>query len=196
VSPFQNIPLFPLNIFLLPKEKVSLHIFEKRYQQLLLDCEQTDTGFGIYFAHGSNKLKIGSYVRLNKIANRYPTGESDIEVQCESLFTLSRYSEYYKGKLYAGGAILPYYMPEDRAANASISGAFKGLLSRKNQPNDLVGPTVYEIAGGLKMDIQDKIRFIGIKKAENQESFLSSRLEFMQYVLDQELNSAQIYHLN
>jgi uncharacterized protein len=196
VSPFANIPLFPLNIFLLPEEKVSLHIFENRYKQLLADTEANQTGFGIYFAHGTNKQKVGSYVRLEKVLKRYPTGEADILVTCDSLFTLSRYSEYFHGKLYSGGAILPYALPSDSLASTELSTLFRAFLSGKNLPNEFSTPGIYSIASEMNLDIQDKLKFIQLKSQFKQEAFLKSRIRFMKFVKELEESSSHTFHLN
>ena len=39
--------LFPLQLIVYPGERLPLHIFEKRYQQLITDCENEGIAFGI-----------------------------------------------------------------------------------------------------------------------------------------------------
>mgnify|MGYP000665651429 CR=1 FL=1 len=41
-----TIPMFPLNMVLLPGETKTLHIFEERYKQLISDCLENDAHFG------------------------------------------------------------------------------------------------------------------------------------------------------
>ena len=41
------LPMFPLELVAYPGQKLSLHIFEDRYQQLIRDCEEDDISFEI-----------------------------------------------------------------------------------------------------------------------------------------------------
>ncbi len=43
----RNLPLFPLNMVLFPNASLPLQIFEERYKQMLEDCLQADSRFGV-----------------------------------------------------------------------------------------------------------------------------------------------------
>ena len=47
--PVYLLPLFPLPLVLFPGAPLPLHIFEPRYRQLLSDCLNGDSRFGIVF---------------------------------------------------------------------------------------------------------------------------------------------------
>lgn len=79
----QNLPIFPLNLVVLPGEPVPLHIFEARYKQLLADCapladQQTYQPFGIHYSQNKKLNEIGCSVLVNEIRHKYPNGELDI----------------------------------------------------------------------------------------------------------------------
>jgi Lon protease-like protein len=42
-----EIPLFPLSVVLFPHMPLPLHIFEDRYRQMMHDCEEQGTSFGV-----------------------------------------------------------------------------------------------------------------------------------------------------
>ena len=42
-----EIPLFPLSVVLFPHMPLPLHIFEERYRQMMRDCEEEGTSFGV-----------------------------------------------------------------------------------------------------------------------------------------------------
>jgi Lon protease-like protein len=42
-----EIPLFPLSVVLFPHMPLPLHIFEERYRQMMRDCEDEGTSFGV-----------------------------------------------------------------------------------------------------------------------------------------------------
>ena len=63
--------LFPLNVMILPGEKMRLHIFEPRYKQLINECLANETAFGIPYVLNSSLMSAGSEVRVNKLITRY-----------------------------------------------------------------------------------------------------------------------------
>jgi Lon protease-like protein len=42
-----EIPVFPLGVVLFPHMPLPLHIFEERYRQMMRDCQESGTGFGV-----------------------------------------------------------------------------------------------------------------------------------------------------
>ncbi len=98
------LPLFPLQIVVYPGETVPLHIFEKRYQQLIADCEEENISFGIP-AYIDEKLDYGTEVKLQKIAERHPGGESDVVCIGTRIFRIKSFDQQLPGKLYAGGEV-------------------------------------------------------------------------------------------
>lgn len=50
----QELPLFPLQTVLFPNAPLRLHIFEKRYKEMIRDCERTVQPFGVVLIrHGA-----------------------------------------------------------------------------------------------------------------------------------------------
>src|SRR5260370_23602760 len=45
-----RLPLFPLNVVLLPGADMPLHIFEPRYRQMVRDCLEAKSPFGMLLA--------------------------------------------------------------------------------------------------------------------------------------------------
>ena len=79
----KHLPIFPLNLVVLPGEPVPLHIFESRYKQLLADCaplegQQLYQPFGINYSQNKKLNEIGCSVLVNEIRHKYPNGELDI----------------------------------------------------------------------------------------------------------------------
>ena len=56
----EDIGLFPLGIVLLPTERVPLHIFEPRYRELIGECLEADTEFGVLYADEDGVRDIGT----------------------------------------------------------------------------------------------------------------------------------------
>ena len=73
-----KIPLFPLNIVVLPFEKVPLHIFEPRYKKMIKESIENDTPFGIVLNNNGSIDNIGCSLSVTKIIKQYKTGEYDL----------------------------------------------------------------------------------------------------------------------
>ena len=52
--------LFPLGIVLLPTEQLPLHIFEERYKDLIGECLEAETEFGLVYADDEGIRDVGT----------------------------------------------------------------------------------------------------------------------------------------
>lgn len=99
------LPLFPLELVVFPGEKLKLHIFEPRYIQMINECHDGSTTFGIP-AYLDGKLAThGTEMRLLSIEERYETGEMDIITQGAGVFHLDEFIRNVPDKLYYGGNV-------------------------------------------------------------------------------------------
>ena len=73
-----RIPLFPLNMVVLPFEEVPLHIFEPRYKRMIEDSIENNTPFGIVLNNNGNIDSIGCSLDVTKVIKHYETGEYDL----------------------------------------------------------------------------------------------------------------------
>ncbi len=83
-----NIPLFPLNIVAVPKERIPLHIFEPRYKRMIKDSIKTGDPFGIVLKDDKGLKSIGCSVKIIRVLKEHPTGEYDIIVQGQRCFRI------------------------------------------------------------------------------------------------------------
>ena len=99
-----TLPLFPLKSVFYPGETVPLHIFEKRYLQLIEDCRKEAVTFGIpvYF---NNTLDYGTEVQLVEVVNTYDSGELDVLCIARQVFRVQTFENQMEDKLYAGGQV-------------------------------------------------------------------------------------------
>jgi len=73
-----RLPLFPLNVVLLPGADLPLHIFEPRYRQMIRDCLDTQTPFGMLLALPNGIAGTGCPAEILEVTKRYPDGRCDI----------------------------------------------------------------------------------------------------------------------
>jgi ATP-dependent Lon protease len=84
-----SIPLFPLNIVVFPASKYPLHIFEERYKRMINKCLSEKTGFGIVTRIDNELSKIGSYVEIEDVLQKFDNGEMDISVVGKGRFFIN-----------------------------------------------------------------------------------------------------------
>ena len=80
-----EIALFPLNIVAYPGELVNLHIFEPRYKDLVRDCIEAESTFGIPTYNGKT-MSYGTEVEILKVEKVYKDGRMDIRTRGNRVF--------------------------------------------------------------------------------------------------------------
>ena len=97
-----DIPLFPLNIVLLPGAPLPLHIFEDRYKQMVDECLQQESEFGMVFADEAGTRKVGCTAKIVELVERYDDGRMLILVEGSRRFRLNNVltgKPYYVGEI-------------------------------------------------------------------------------------------------
>src|SRR3954466_5499581 len=74
----QDFPLFPLGIVALPYEAVPLHIFEPRYREMVSECLESGSEFGIVWASEDGLRQIGCACEIAEVLERHDDGRMDI----------------------------------------------------------------------------------------------------------------------
>ncbi|MFN8005820.1 MAG: LON peptidase substrate-binding domain-containing protein [Terriglobia bacterium] len=99
------LPLFPLNVVLLPKMLLPLHIFEERYKELIGHCLDQKLAFGILYSKDNEIEPIGCTALIHQVLKNYPDGRMDIAVLGTNRF---RVLYFNSDKAYLRGVIEPY----------------------------------------------------------------------------------------
>ncbi len=74
----ERIPLFPLNVVLLPGADLPLHIFEPRYREMVKQCLANTQEFGMLLALPNGIAHVGCTAEIVEVVKRYPDGRMDI----------------------------------------------------------------------------------------------------------------------
>jgi ATP-dependent Lon protease len=88
-----DLGLFPLGIVVLPGEKVPLHIFEPRYRELVGECLEGETPFGILLTDDDGLRALGTKVRIVEVLERFEDGRLVIIVEGTERFRLLELTE-------------------------------------------------------------------------------------------------------
>jgi Lon protease-like protein len=86
----ERFPLFPLDLVLLPKELVPLHVFEERYKLMIGECLDEDREFGILWLSDDGLKQIGCSARIARVLERFDDGRLNILVEGAEPFRLLR----------------------------------------------------------------------------------------------------------
>jgi Lon protease-like protein len=86
----ERFPLFPLGLVLLPQELVPLHIFEQRYKQMIGECLERDSEFGIVWLGDDGLRDIGCTARIERVIERFDDGRMNILVEGSQPFRMLR----------------------------------------------------------------------------------------------------------
>ena len=87
------IPLFPLEVVLMPSMPLPLHIFEERYKLMIGECLEQKWEFGVVYQKGSDMKKIGCTARIVKVLRTFEDGRMDIMTRGVNRFKIDNINE-------------------------------------------------------------------------------------------------------
>ena len=87
------LPLFPLDLVLLPHTNLPLHIFEPRYKEMIGDCLNNGSEFGMLAVAGRSVAAIGCTASVTKVFERFPDGRMNILVRGQRRFEISQLND-------------------------------------------------------------------------------------------------------
>ena len=72
------LPIFPLDLVLLPGVPLPLHIFEPRYREMIAECLERKKPFGVVRASSHGVADIGCTAEIMSVTKKYDDGRMDI----------------------------------------------------------------------------------------------------------------------
>ncbi len=72
------LPIFPLELVLLPGVPLPLHIFEPRYKEMIAECLEQKKPFGVVRASSDGVADIGCTAEIVAVTKKYDDGRMDI----------------------------------------------------------------------------------------------------------------------
>jgi Lon protease-like protein len=72
------LPIFPLELVLLPGVPLPLHIFEPRYKEMIAECLEQKKPFGVVRASSDGVAEIGCTAEILSVTKKYDDGRMDI----------------------------------------------------------------------------------------------------------------------
>ena len=180
-----RIPLFPLNVVLLPGADLPLHIFEPRYRKMVSRCIEDEQEFGMLLALPKGIVRVGCTAQVTQVIKRYPDGRLDILTVGHEPF---RIVDLINAEAYANDELLEgtidYLDDRDRPLDGQIGRELVELYEvchtlifedyPKNITKEPAENLSYVIAATLPMDLLWKQQVLELRsEADRQERLVS-----------------------
>ncbi len=163
------LPLFPLDLVLLPEAPLSLHIFEERYKTMIGECIDNRTEFGVVLARKEEMERVGCSAQVINVTRKYEDGRMDIFTvgrrRFEVLFTKEE-RPYRQGGVYFFDDEKGKQLPGDAAAQQAIelfTQVLRQVRKTKDIPVHFVPPhhhLSFRIASALQFDADFKQKIL------------------------------------
>jgi Lon protease-like protein len=155
------LPLFPLDVVLFPEMLLPLHIFEERYKEMIGECLQERSPFGVLYANGDRVEAIGCTAEINQVIKRYPDGRLDIVALGRKRFQVS-FFDSEKAYLRASVELLPDLTgdrePSDNQAQQALELAAQAWKLMGQDQDDGEAPTLQSSSAGLAFRLASSIQ--------------------------------------
>jgi Lon protease-like protein len=148
-----EIGLFPLELVLLPTERVPLHVFEPRYKELVGECLREDREFGLLLEDEQGRREIGTRATVVEVLQVFDDGRLNVVVEGQERFRLVELTD---GRSFMTGDVEPVEDDDDPPADADVTRVFE--LFRQlvdvaeadvDEPEEIVGPLSFELAARI-----------------------------------------------
>jgi Lon protease-like protein len=173
-----RIPLFPLNVVLLPGADLPLHIFEPRYLEMVSRCLKEKTEFGVLLALPKGVVRVGCTAEIIEVVKRYDDETLAILTVGRERF---RVIEFFDEKPLAEGHV-DYLEDRDSPADSSLFRELVELyetchtLLFEDYPKNTESPHStgfsFLVAGTLPMDLMWKQQILELRSETDRQERL------------------------
>ena len=173
-----RIPLFPLNVVLLPGADLPLHIFEPRYLEMVNRCLKEKSVFGVLLALSKGVARVGCTAEIIEVVKPYDDETMDILTVGRERF---RVIEFFEENPLAEGHV-DYLEDRDAPANPSLRRELIELYETchtlvfedypKNTGTDQSAHISFVIAGSLPMDLLWKQQILELRSESDRQERL------------------------
>lgn len=176
-----RLPLFPLNVVLLPGSPLPLHIFEPRYKEMMAECRATNTPFGVVRALEEGIAEIGCTAEIVTVTKEYADGKLDLVASGRDRFEILEVNEE---RSFLRADVL--FIPDEpgTATDAETARALKlhqeilSLAGAVQDVSDAEKATLsFHLAGSLPLDLDFKQKLLGTRSESERMVALASYLD-------------------
>ena len=181
-----KIPLFPLDLVLFPGAALQLHIFEDRYKEMIGECLQCQSGFGMVRAKREGLAIIGCTAEIVTVMHRYPDGRLDILCRGERRFEIESLLEersFLEAEVDFPCDQQPSSTRRDREQCAALHMEMmelSGSAATEFPQLDLDQPVAFLLASAIPADLEFKQELLHLHSDSERTARL---MEFYQLIL-------------
>lgn len=177
-----RIPLFPLEVVLFPGTPLPLHIFEPRNKQMIRECLEAATEFGVVLTQQSQLASVGCTAEVVQVLKTYEDGRMDILTTGLNAFEIH---EVFEEKAYLEAEVIYLDDEPDSAADleqAELLNLYQRchalIYGRAAQPLEKQeGMSVaYRIASVLPLKMEYKQLLLEMRNEIEREASLRQKL--------------------
>jgi ATP-dependent Lon protease len=194
----ERIPLFPLNVVLLPGADLPLHIFEPRYRQMVRRCLEEKTEFGLLLSLPKGIVRVGCTAEVIEVVKRYGDGRLDILTVGRAPF---RIVELLNIEAFTEEALLEghvdYLDDRERPVSGHVCRELVELYEAchtivfgdypRNIQNEVPENLSYMVAGTLPMELMWKQQVLELRsEADRQERLVTYLREWAPHLQKEE----------
>lgn len=175
------LPLFPLEVVLLPGTPLPLHIFEPRYKEMIGECLANDEPFGVVRALEEGIADVGCTAEIITVTKEYPDGRLDLIAEGRKRFEVL---ELNRERSFLRAEVLlvpdePGLAEQEEKVKAiqlhleilSLAGAVQDLSAAdQNQLS-------FYLAGSLPLDLDFKQKLLGMRSEVQRIQEVAAYLE-------------------
>jgi Lon protease-like protein len=173
------LPLFPLDLVLLPGTPLPLHIFEPRYQEMISECLDRNLHFGVVRGKDQELAEIGCTAEILTVTKKYPDGRMDIVTQGRTRFEVIQLNQE---RAFLQAEVLYLQDELGRASTQEIAhvtklhGEIMNLAGAEPDKSAGIGEgqLSFHLAASLPLDLDFKQTLLGMKsEAERLRAIIS-----------------------
>jgi Lon protease-like protein len=121
----EELGLFPLELVLLPTERLPLHIFEPRYKELIGECVDLEREFVLLLQLADGGIaEIGTRAAVAQVLQVLPDGRMNVVVEGRGRVRLVELTD---GRSFRTALVEPYEDEDDPAAAEEVERALAGF---------------------------------------------------------------------
>jgi Lon protease-like protein len=176
-----EIGLFPLELVLLPTERVPLHIFEPRYKELIGECLRSGQEFGLVLQDEQGRREIGTRAAVVEVLQVFDDGRMNVVVEGQERFRLC---ELTSGRTFLTGEVEPVDDDEDEAAPDDADRAlvlFRQLVEATgedvDEPDGTSATLSFELGALIDFGVEPKQELLELRSEPARLQHLSTLLE-------------------
>jgi Lon protease-like protein len=175
------LPLFPLDVVLLPGTPLPLHIFEPRYKEMIGECRANGAPFGVIRALEQGIAEVGCTAEIVTITKEYPDGRLDLVAEGRKRFEVLKLNQ---DRSFLQAEVL--LVPDELAAPAEEHKAraiqvHRDILSLAGAVQDLSAADQnalsFYLAGSLPLDLDFKQKLLAMRSESERIQAVAAYLE-------------------